>query len=119
MVTGVTGDFILKLNDDKIKELGSFYEPGLPGLLSLNMVRGNRGSLDDPSSILLSASAAKAFFGNEDPINKIMKIGDFPVVKVTGVYEDFPHNSTFAGVNFLGAWKLWFNNSGATGIGDP
>ena len=39
-------------------------------MFSLKMLRGTWNSLDDPSSVLLSASAAKAYFGNEDPVNK-------------------------------------------------
>ena len=38
----------------------------MPEMFTLNMLQGRRNALNDPSSILLSASAAKAFFGNED-----------------------------------------------------
>ena len=48
---------------------------------------GEFQALNDPSSILLSASAAKAYFGNDDPLNKMLKIDENPPVKVTGVYQ--------------------------------
>ena len=67
----------------------------LPGCLSLKMMKGTEDGLKDPHSILLSASTAKAIFGNEDPMNKLMKIGNKLDVKVTGVYEDLPYNSQF------------------------
>lgn len=51
-------------------------------------------ALNDPSSIVLTESAAKAFFGNADPINKILKIDNQKNVKVTAVVADPPGNST-------------------------
>ena len=43
-----------------------------------------------------------------------------PVVKVTGVYEDFPHNSTFADLNFISTWDFFYNNSdGIKTMEDP
>ncbi|MGH2562945.1 MAG: FtsX-like permease family protein, partial [Ginsengibacter sp.] len=39
------------------------------------------------------------------------KIDDMPPVTVTGVYKDFPNNSTFAGLNFISTWDLLYNNS--------
>ena len=79
-------------------------------MLSLKMLQGIWNSLNDPASILLSASAAKAYFGNENPINKLIKIDDKPVVKVAGVYKDFPHNSTFADLNFISTWDFLYNS---------
>jgi putative ABC transport system permease protein len=121
IVMGVNGgDHILTYNEKKLKESGIFFAKEAPEMFSLKMLRGNRTGLYDPSSILLSASAAKAYFGSEDAINKMMKIDDLPVVKVTGVYEDFPQNSSFAGLNFISSWDFLYNNSsGIKSIEDP
>jgi putative ABC transport system permease protein len=120
VVMGLEGDFILKYNDNKLKEQGYFFEPGAPELFSLHMLKGTRNGLEDPTSIMLDASTAKAFFGgNEDPIGKIIKINDMPVVKVTGVYEDFPHNSALADVHFMSTWQQAYNNIGIKTITDP
>src|SRR6266536_2759996 len=62
-------------------------------MLTLKMVEGNYDGLKDMNSILLSASTAKAFFGNEDPLNKVIRIDNNANVKVTGVYEDIPYNT--------------------------
>ncbi len=43
-------------------------------------------------------------------LNKMIKIDDKPVVKVTGVYKDFPNNSTFTGLNFISTWDFLYNN---------
>lgn len=105
------GDHLLAFDDKKLKQGGVFFEKEAPEMFSLKMIRGNRMSLDDPSSILLSASASKAFFGDEDPLNKTMKIDNMPPVKVTGVYEDFPHNSEFTDLKFISSSEFFYNNA--------
>lgn len=104
------GDHILAYNDKKLNQVGVFFEKEAPEMFSLDMVSGNHNSLNDPSSILLSASAAKAFFGNDDPLNKVMKIDNMPPVKVAGVYKDFPDNSKFAGLRFISSWDFYYAN---------
>jgi ABC-type antimicrobial peptide transport system permease subunit len=104
------GEHLLAVNDKKLKKTGGYFEKEAPDLFSLKVIRGNN-NLGDPSSVLLSESAAKAYFGNEDPINKLMKIDNELNVKVTGVYEDFPHNSTFADLSFISSWELIYNNT--------
>jgi len=104
-----TYNHILTFGDNKLTKSGSYFEPPALDMFSVKMLKGSRHGLDDPSSILLSASTAKAYFGNADPVNKIMKIDNSQVVKVTGVYQDFPDNSSFADVNFIAPWELFSN----------
>ena len=58
----------------------------------------------------LSASVAKTYFGNADPINKVMRLEDKSDVKVTGVYEDIPANSSFGDLGFIAPWQLSVKN---------
>ncbi|HMF73460.1 MAG TPA: ABC transporter permease, partial [Flavitalea sp.] len=88
-------------------QLGVFMEPEAPEMFSLTMLRGSLYGLNDPHSILLTASAAKAFFGSEDPIDKILSIDNKIDVKVSGVYKDLPSNSTFANVKFISPFSLY------------
>jgi len=104
-------DHILSYGDKKLTTNGGYFEQGLPDMLSLTMLQGSRKSFQDPSAIFLSASAAKAYFGNENPLNKVMKIDNQAAVKVTGVYQDFPRNSTFANLNFISGWSVFYSNS--------
>lgn len=105
------GDHILSFNDKKLKQSGAFFEKEAPEMFSLNMLHGDWKSLNDPSSIIISSSAAKAYFGSEDPLNNMMKIDNLPPVKVTGVYEDLPHNSEFADLKFISSWNFFYNNA--------
>jgi len=99
-------DHILSVEDKKISQVGRFMQEGAPEMLSLQMQEGNWKGLKDPHSILLSSSAAKALFGDEDPINQMLKIDNQMDVKVTGVYNDLPYNSDFKNVKFISTWDL-------------
>ncbi|MCU7548574.1 ABC transporter permease [Chitinophagaceae bacterium LB-8] len=105
------GDHILSVGDIKISSTGRFMQAGAPEMLSLKMIKGTWAGLKDPSSIMLSASVAKALFGDKDPMDKMMRINNRMDVKVTGVYEDLPYNTEFKNVKFLSSWDLWMANN--------
>jgi putative ABC transport system permease protein len=97
-------DHILAAGDKKISRSGMAVQPEFPSMLTLKMLSGSRDALKDPSSILLSASVAKALFGNEDPMNGKVKVDNKADLKVAGVFEDLPGNTTLNGMHFLTAW---------------
>jgi putative ABC transport system permease protein len=98
---------ILATKDEKFSKEGSFVEPDFAEMMSLKMLAGTREGLKDLNSIMLSESLAKVFFGSENPINQVIKIDNKVSAKVTGVYADFPNNSTFKSVKFLSPWNLF------------
>ncbi|GJM34538.1 MAG: ABC transporter permease [Saprospiraceae bacterium] len=106
-----TYDHILTWKDKLLTRSGAFFEEPGAALLGLKMIKGSREALKDPTSILLSESTAKAFFGDADPINESIKIDDELSARVAGVYEDIPQNSTFADLTFMGPWKMLHDHS--------
>jgi putative ABC transport system permease protein len=98
---------ILAFAEKKLTKTGIFIEPQAPDMLTLPMLEGDRAGLKDPHSILLSASLAKAIFANADALGKTIRMDDSLSVKVTGVYKDFPYNSTFRDIAFLSPWDLY------------
>ena len=102
---------ILSAGNKKISQTGRFMQEGAPEMLSLNMLSGNRNGLRDPHSIILSSSAAKALFDDEDPMGKMMRIDNQMDVKVTGIYEDLPHNTEFKDIRFISTWDLLLTNN--------
>jgi len=103
----------LLVGDKKINASGLWSERAFPFMLSLNMTKGSFSRFGDPSSILISESLAKSLFGNDDPLNKIISINREYNLKVIGVYENPPFNTTFHDVQFLAAWENK-NNTGNT-----
>jgi len=102
---------ILSIGEKKISQVGRFMQEGAPEMLTLDMVEGSWKGLKDPHSIMLAASTAKALFGKESPIDKMMRIDNQMDVKVTGVYEDLPSNSSFKNLKFLSTWDLLVSNT--------
>lgn len=109
MATWINGH-ILSVGDKKFSKTGAYMEPQASELLTLTMQKGTRAGLTDPHSIMLSESAAMAYFGTTDPIGKVMKIDNKFDVKVTGVYNDLPFSSTFRELYFIAPWELYFND---------
>ncbi|MCF0072943.1 ABC transporter permease [Dyadobacter sp. CY261] len=105
-----TKDHILAHGDKKFTKTGNYLSADAPDMLALKMRSGTRAGLKDPSSILLSESAAQALFGETDPLGKIMKIDNRLNVTVTGVYEDFPYNTEFRDMKFIAPWDLYVSS---------
>ena len=59
------------------------------GVYIIKMLQGSYKGLQDPSSIFISQSLAQTLFGNDDPMNKIVKIDNKPFY---GNYGDMPAN---------------------------
>jgi putative ABC transport system permease protein len=101
---------IVSGNDKNLSRRGTFMETDGPRMLSLKMIKGTQNDLKDPHSVLISESTAKAFFGDEDPLNKVLKIRNILNVKVSGEYKDFPYNSEFNNIDFIAPWDLYLTS---------
>ncbi len=63
-------------------------------LFSFPLIKGNAATvLKEPGSVVLTATAAKKYFGNEDPIGKVIEMNKELQLKVTGIAKDVPGNS--------------------------
>jgi len=102
---------ILSAGDKKLSQTGRFMQEGAAEMLSLKMLGGSWNGLKDPHSIILSSSAARSLFGDEDPMNQMMRIDNQMDVKVTGIYEDLPHNTEFNDIKFISTWDLLMANN--------
>lgn len=68
-------------------------------IFSFKLLKGDpRTALKEPFSVVLSVSAAKKYFGKEDPLGKtILVTGEAAPATVTGVMEDMPENTQVKG----------------------
>jgi len=114
------GSHLLSIDNKPFNKVGNFLEPDATEMLTLKMLRGTRAGLKDPYSIMLSASTAQAIFGKDDPINKTLKFDRNYDVKITGVYEDLPDNTTFKTLDIIMPWDLWMiQNPWAKQMNEP
>jgi ABC-type antimicrobial peptide transport system permease subunit len=106
-----TGEHLLTFEEKKLTKTGNYFEPAITEMLSLKMLQGTRSGLKDMNSILISESVAKAYFGDSDPMGKLLKVDNKLNVKVTGVYEDLPYNSDFKDLTFILPWELYLDSN--------
>lgn len=71
-----------------------FADEHLFDLFDIQLRSGDlKKALTEPYSILLTEEMAKKYFGNQDPVNKMIKLNQQLLFKVTGVYEALPQNA--------------------------
>ena len=64
-------------------------------MFDISLIMGDRQNpLPDDLSMIISQSKAKTFFGNEDPIGKVLKTPNDFSFTVTGIMKDIPENSS-------------------------
>lgn len=78
----------------RFKETIGFTDPELFSIFTLPLRKGSpQAVLSDPQSIVMSATAAKKYFGDEDPLGKTIVLNDALSFRVQAVMEDIPVNS--------------------------
>ena len=100
---------VLAAGDKKLRKIGRFMEPGGPELIDVTMLTGTREALKDPGTVLISASAAKAYFGEENAVGKTMMLDNKQSLLVKGVYKDLPQNSHFGNLDFIASWDVYID----------
>ncbi len=80
----------IKIRQDRVL----MVDPDFLRVFSFPLVSGNPdNALNEISTVVITESAAKRYFGDESPIGKIMGIDGIEQYKVTGVAKDAPTNS--------------------------
>jgi ABC-type antimicrobial peptide transport system permease subunit len=105
-----TNEHILSYGEKKITRTGNYVQAAFPRIFPLKMIKGTLDGLSDPASVMLSESTARALFGNDEPLDHSLLIDGGLEVKVTGVYEDLPSNTSFNNLQFISSWKLYLSS---------
>lgn len=87
---------IYKSGDKEFQENKAAYvDPSFFTIFNFKIISGNKANpFPDNNSILLTATTAKKYFGNENPIGKVILADNKDNFTVRGVIEDFPENSS-------------------------
>src|SRR6056297_2406596 len=71
-----------------------YSDPGFFKMFSFELVKGNPVDiLDKPMSAVLTESTARKYFGNSDPMGKIITLDNKYNLTITGIMENFPGQS--------------------------
>jgi len=117
----------IKYKDKLLNESDVYFaDENLFEVFTLDVLKGDpKTALRDPFSVMLSEETARKYFGNEDPMNKVLRANNQFDMKVAGIYKGFPANShmhpgmlvsfsTLNDPNVYGAENMrtnWGNNS--------
>lgn len=89
------GGHLLGAGDKKIFKSGIIAGSDFLKIFRYPLLKGSMANvMQQPNSIVLSVSAAKALFGGIDVIDKTIRLDDKYDLKVSGVLEDVPQNSS-------------------------
>ncbi|GAA4902313.1 ABC transporter permease [Mucilaginibacter defluvii] len=73
----------------------AFTDPSYFNLFGFNLISGDRRNpFSDDQSVVISKAIAEKYFGNEDPLGKVVVLGHDEQMKVSGVIDNAPANST-------------------------
>ena len=80
-------------------------DPNVFNVLTFNMLSGTAtDALTRPKTAILSASTARRYFGDDDPIGKTIRVDNYIDLEITGVFADFPAN-THSPFDILGSFQ--------------
>ncbi len=121
----IGGKVLVNYQENIFYEEKWFYaDSNVLEIFSFPLVKGNpKTALKEPLSILITEKTAKKYFGDEDPLEKILAVvdkykkNDF---KITGILKNIPQNSHFT-FDFLASFSTiekhynfnlpnWFNH---------
>lgn len=109
-------EHLLNYKEQRVIQVGRYVEPDFLKMFTFEFIHGNpETALKDIGGIVLTTSAAKALFGDDDAMGKMIRFDDKIDLTVTGVIKDLPSNSTFQFTHLMSfatykAAELWVNN---------
>jgi putative ABC transport system permease protein len=97
--------FLISYENKRFYEDVFFADPEVFDVFSFPLIKSNpEAVLREPRSIIISEKIKDKYFGEEDPIGKIINLDEFGDFKITGVFKNIPPNSHFR-FDFLGCFR--------------
>ncbi|MFT3935023.1 MAG: ABC transporter permease [Chitinophagaceae bacterium] len=89
-------NYLLAVGDKKLQAKSNLVDPDFLTMFDFPLIRGDKKTaLNDPYSIVVTEQFAKKVFGNEDPIDKVIKVDNDENYKVSALMKDLPNNTQF------------------------
>lgn len=90
-----TGQVVFEMNGQNFLERNWYMaDTNFFTVFDFEFVSGDKATaLKEPSSLVITQSVARKYFGDIDPVGHIIEKCNFGAVKVTGVIKDHPDNS--------------------------
>jgi putative ABC transport system permease protein len=87
---------MLQVGDKRMTKMGLSVSEDYLKMFSFTLIKGDQNhALDDPNSIVITESTAKALFDDAEPMGQFVRIDNDRELKVTGLIHDIPKQSEF------------------------
>lgn len=98
-------------DDRSIYETGFFADPDFLKIFSSKVLKGDTTAvLNDPSSVIISERMAKRFFGNDEPLGKLLRLNNDLPLTVKAIIEEPPLSGTLQ-FSWLASFKIFERNN--------
>lgn len=89
----------IKYGENIFNKRVGYADPNFGEIFDLNVIRGNQDALKEKGNILISQRIAEIFFGDQDPLGKVISVfndkDEETTFVIAGVYKDLPLNNSF------------------------
>lgn len=90
-------EYLAVYEDLKFYQSIRFADPAFPDIFQFEFIAGNAlTALKDPDGLVITASTAERYFGNDNPLGKMIRFNNMHDLHVTAVIADLPLNSHFS-----------------------
>lgn len=104
-----TGFGSVRANDNNFIEKNIYLtDSSLFNLFDVEFIEGNSiTAFSNPKNVVISSSKKSKIFGKGSALNKKIIINQRDTLNISGVFQDFPANSSFEGDIFLNMMDSW------------
>ncbi len=90
--------FIEAENEQYVEPKMYYADAAFFEIFQIEFISGNPSTaLERPNTIALSETTAKKYFGTSNAVGKTLVVDNDEVMEITGIYKDFPENSSLDG----------------------
>jgi predicted permease len=103
---------LMQVDDKTFYEMGRYVDQDFVEMFSFPFVKGNMATaLKDKNSVVITEKMAKKYFGDQEPIGKVLLMNTKRSFTVTGVLKDLPRNSSIQFEYLLPFEVFWDDNT--------
>lgn len=88
-------EYLVRVDEESFYERVRFVDPEFTEIFDFKFASGDPGALQDPSSVIISKAFSEKYFGDADPIGKVVTLDNKHDFHIAAVMEDVPLNSHF------------------------
>ena len=113
MATAATWNInlLFAVGNKSSKMAAKYVEPDFLKMFSYPLMKGDESTaLSDPNSIVISEKMAAQYFGNEDPMGKVIRVNNERDAHITAIFKNMPQNSSII-VDALMPYENWLSNN--------